>query len=286
MSLASSARTADSKQSRGQRNPIHPHSAHTSRRLGKQRHCAALACSAILHVGRADSEVIRTLAPAASSSSFAASRAVAGVSTPPSSKPLVASSPRMLSRQRYDSTKRSDPFSSKARFKTSFSEAYVNGRIPCRINHGSGIHQRIQWDRPSTELDYAWLLPVLADGLTETEHPYVLVARQAFLEMLAEGTQAKIAPTLPKLIQPLRRALMEPAAGVFTAGCDAVVALSQAAGPLLNEHLDLLLQQINKNSLDAKLAEKVNETIRALAENGGDAALTIIKKRVPAFTHA
>lgn len=190
----------------------------------------------------------------------------------------------MLSRQRYDAAKTSDPFSNKTRFKTSFSEAYTNGRIPCRINHGS-VRFFLQWDVPSHELDYNWLLPVVADGLIETDHPYVVIARKAFVEMVAEGGQAKVGPLIPKLIQPLRRALMDPAPGVFQAGCDALIALSQTAGPMLNEHLDLLVQQVNKKSLNGKLAEKVTETINALAENGGEAAVAAIKKRVPAFTH-
>lgn len=190
----------------------------------------------------------------------------------------------MISRQRYDATKTSDPFSQKTRFKTSFSEAYVNGRIPCRLNHGS-VRHTLQWDRPSHELDYSWLLPVVCDGLTETEHPYCVIARQAFPELLTEGGQAKIAPILPRLIQPLRRALMDQAPGVFTAGCDAVISLAQTAGPLINEHLDLLVQQIAKKSL-GKLAEKVNDTLIALAEHGGDAAIPVIKKRVPTFTFA
>ena len=150
------------------------------------------------------------------------------------------------------------------------------------MNHGS-VRHTLQWDVPASQLDYDYLLPVMCDGLAEVEHPCVTIARKAFAEMVAEGGQAKVAPLLPKLIQPLRRALMDPAPGVFAAGCDAIIALSNTAGPLLNPHIDLLLQQINKKSLNKTFQEKVNECIAALASNGGDEALPKIKSKVPGF---
>ena len=92
-----------------------------------------------------------------------------------------------------------------------------------------------------------------------------------------------LAPLVPKLVQPLRRALMDPSPGVFEAGCDAVVALSASAREGLTPHLDLLLQQVNKRALSKGFQAKVRDTITALAENGGTDAAVIIKQRVPGF---
>ena len=41
-----------------------------------------------------------------------------------------------------------------------------DGRVPCRINHGS-VRHTLQWDRPSSELDFTFLLPCMADGIGE-----------------------------------------------------------------------------------------------------------------------
>jgi len=228
------------------------------------------------------SSVPSSVVPA--SSPAAASASAAAAASPAAGK--------ALSRQRYDSAKTTDPFASGSRlkFKTSFSDAYVNGRVPCRINHGT-VRHTLQWDRPSSELDLPYLLPVVADGLRETEHPYVLIARQAFPQLLTEGGQARVAPLIPALVQPLRRALMDPAAGVYAAACHAIQQLSDCVGPLLNGHLDLLLVQVAKKMMAGKAssaaakaeADLSSDTVAALAQNGGDDAVPIIKKRVPGF---
>jgi len=129
-----------------------------------------------------------------------------------------------------------------------------------------------------------WLLPIVCAGLCETAHPYSLIAKKAFPELLAECPQATLLPLIPSLIQPLRAALLDPAAGIFEAGCDAIIALSIAAGPYLNPHIEKLLQQINKKSMQAKYKQKVQECIQTLVEQGGDEAIAVVKARVPGFT--
>ncbi len=89
-----------------------------------------------------------------------------------------------ISSAKFDDHKTADPFASaNKKFKTAFALDYSLGRIPCRINHGSVKH-KLQWDQNPAELDYSLLLPSMADGLSETEHPYVFVARTGFKEML------------------------------------------------------------------------------------------------------
>ena len=46
---------------------------------------------------------------------------------------------------------------------------------------------------------------------------------------------------------------------------------------------DLLLQQINKKSMQKQFAETVNACISKLADNGGDEAIPKIKSKVPGF---
>lgn len=159
----------------------------------------------------------------------------------------------------------------------------MSGSIPCRLYHGSGITVRLSWSKPSSEIDYHSLLPIVAEGIRETDHPYVSIARKAWSELLAEGGSERVLPVLPRLIAPLRAALMDPSPGVFAAACDAIVALSSTVAEAMNPHLDQLLQQIHKKSNDSKLAEKVNDTIATLANNGGEAAIPLIKAKVPTF---
>jgi len=58
-------------------------------------------------------------------------------------------------------------------------------------------------------LEYDPILIICFEGLSETKHPYNFVARQSIKEMLsANGAYEKVVAILPKLINPLRSALM------------------------------------------------------------------------------
>ena len=185
--------------------------------------------------------------------------------------------------KRLDAHKNSDPFARAGKQKTSFAVVYSSGGIPCRLDHGA-VKCRLRWDRAPAELAYDPLLVTVAEGLSETKHPYVFIARAAFAELLAApGGAGKAAPLAPRLVRPLRKAMLCRADGVFAAALDAVQQLSAAVGPALNGSLKELLIQIAKKAFVAKHRDKVWDTLMCLEENGGRDALAMIKLKVPTY---
>eukprot|EP00742_Colponemidia_sp_Colp-10_P007075 GILJ01007595.1.p1 GENE.GILJ01007595.1~~GILJ01007595.1.p1 ORF type:complete len:291 (-),score=37.82 GILJ01007595.1:324-1166(-) len=184
---------------------------------------------------------------------------------------------------RFDPHKAADPFSSKAKHKTNFGYIYSKGGIPCRINHGSVVN-RLQWDRNPTEIDYNPLLVHCFEGLAETEHPFVFVARQAVKELLeSEGAYEKTCPLLSQLVPHIRTCLMSKSKEIFDAGLESITQLSNLLGPSFNDCLGVLLLPMNKRIFDRASKEKIMDILQKLEENGGRPALLIIKSKVPTY---
>ena len=61
---------------------------------------------------------------------------------------------------------------------------------------------------PIETLDYAYYLPLLFDGLRETEHPYVFFATHGIEDLLSKGGSKKILPVVPLLIIPIKSKIM------------------------------------------------------------------------------
>lgn len=53
------------------------------------------------------------------------------------------------------------------------------------------------------KLDYHHFLPLFFDGLSETTHPYAVLARQGVHDMLEHGGP-RILPVIPQLIMPIK----------------------------------------------------------------------------------
>jgi hypothetical protein len=80
---------------------------------------------------------------------------------------------------------------------------------------------RLHWDTSPSQLSYDPLLVTLFEGLLETEHPFVFVARQGCKELLtADGAADKSIPLIPRLVMPLRSALMSPDSGIFNSALE------------------------------------------------------------------
>jgi hypothetical protein len=192
-----------------------------------------------------------------------------------------------LSEQRFDRHRAANPFASrKAVHKTGFSAAFSAGGLPARIDHSSGVKQRLTWALPFESLNYDPLLLTFFEGLAETDHPFVFVARQGVEDLLAApGAQEKTAPLIAQIVPLLRKALLVKEAGVFDATLRAIVQLSPVAGPALNPFLPQLLVQISKYTLTgpARTRELVQVVLGALEENGGQDAFAAIKKKVPTW---
>eukprot|EP00947_MAST-08B_sp_MAST-8B-sp1_P000187 g187.t1 len=177
-----------------------------------------------------------------------------------------------------------NPFAKESSARTPFAKAYVAGAIPCRIDHGCHKH-KLKWDREPTEMDsYDPLLVHIAEGLSETKHPYVFVARTAFTELLmADGGVEKTRPLTGQLARPLRMALTSRDDAVFKAALQAVRLLAECVGEDLAPSLQVLLVQISKKSFQPKFKAVIVETLTTISEHCGPEAAGLIKKKCPTF---
>ncbi|NXY87189.1 PACRL protein, partial [Alcedo cyanopectus] len=111
-----------------------------------------------------------------------------------------------------------------------FASVYAKGGIPCRIVHGTVKH-RLQWECLPGTVSFDPLLVVLAEGLSETKHPFTFVSKEGFKELLmVEGASDKTIPLLPRLVPVLKAALAHSDYEVFGRGLDALVQLSAVVG--------------------------------------------------------
>jgi hypothetical protein len=209
----------------------------------------------------------------------------------PGSNPMPREKPKQrLSEQRFDKHRSSNPFATNTkRHKTGFSAAFTAGGLPARINHDSGVRQSLTWSLPLEQLNYDPLLLTFFEGLCETDHPYVFVARKGIEDLLAApGATQKTTPLVGQVVPLIRKALLSKAPGVFDATLVAIAQLSPVVGPALNSHLAHLLVQVSKYVLTgpAKTRELVQEVLTAMEENGGEEAHKAIKKKVPTWQGA
>lgn len=85
----------------------------------------------------------------------------------------------------------------------------------------------------------------------ETEHPYNFASRECIRHMLlAEDSYDKVVPLIPKLIPILRQALTLNDKDAFIDSLEITIILSDLVKEVLNSHLHLMLQPINKKSFD------------------------------------
>lgn len=93
------------------------------------------------------------------------------------------------------------------------------------------------------------ILVTLAEGLKETIHPFSFVSRQGFIELISvSGAAQKVYPILPKLVVPIKGALVSDNDSVFEGALEALVYLSEASGPALNQHLKIFLSIVSIKS--------------------------------------
>eukprot|EP00744_Colponema_vietnamica_P001198 GILI01002006.1.p1 GENE.GILI01002006.1~~GILI01002006.1.p1 ORF type:complete len:148 (-),score=33.91 GILI01002006.1:146-532(-) len=122
------------------------------------------------------------------------------------------------------------------------------------------------------------------EGLTETDHPYCFVAKQAAKELLeADGASRKVSPLLSAMIPHIRNALMVGDREAIDSTLDIIVRLSSCLGEELNSHLHVFLPQLNKKCFDRAFKDKIFDVLQKLEEYGAPGALPIIKSKVPTY---
>lgn len=176
-----------------------------------------------------------------------------------------------------------DPFSNSSKNQSTFAVVYANGGIPCWLVHGSVKH-KLSWRTDPESVPFDPVLPILAEGLRETVHPYTFVARQGFKELLEVSSAAeKCRPLLDKVIPSIRAALIHSDDEVFSSATVALVQLSETVEKSLNPYLKTLLMALAKRLSAKKHKERVTNTLQALETNGGQEALAIIKLKIPTY---
>jgi len=177
-----------------------------------------------------------------------------------------------------------NPFSNKEVNSSSFATVYTNGGLPCRLVHGSVKH-KLAWDTPPESLpSYDPILVTMAEGLSETRHPYTFVASAGFREMLAAaGASAKTLPLLSRLVTPMRQALSHPEIGVFEVALSSLLLLSNVVGSALNPSLKFLLVPLSKRLAQKHIKDKIVQGLQTLESNGGSQAVAMIKQKIPAY---
>jgi len=180
-----------------------------------------------------------------------------------------------------------------------FRRFYERGDLPISVEHhanGSAIDWKVEKDK----LDYHHYLPIFFDGLREKAEPYKFLSRKGCYDLLAAGG-AKILPTIPQLIIPLKKALNTRDPETI---CVVLRILQQLvlSGDLIGEALVPYYRQLlpvlnifknkTKNMGDAidyaqqkknNIGELILETLQLLEIHGGEDAFINIKYMIPTY---
>jgi hypothetical protein len=181
---------------------------------------------------------------------------------------------------------------------TEFRRFYDRGDLPIAVAHKSKMS--IDWKVQLEQLDYHHYLPIFFDGLREKDEPYRFLALQGCYDLLAKGG-AKILPTVPQLIIPLKTALNSRDPEIV---CAVLKILQQlvAAGELIGEALVPYYRQLlpvlnlfkgkTKHMGDAidysqrtrmNMGDLIEETLQLLEVHGGPDAFINIKYMIPTY---
>ena len=159
----------------------------------------------------------------------------------------------------------------------------------------------VDWKVERDKLDYHHYLPIFFDGIREKEDPYKFLALQGCADLLAKGG-AKILPTIPQLIIPIKTALNTRDPEII---CSTLKVLQQlvVSGDLIGEALVPYYRQIlpvfnlykgatkgtKGDEIDygqrnrSNLAELIEETLQLFEIHGGEDAFINIKYMVPSY---
>ena len=82
-----------------------------------------------------------------------------------------------------------------------------------------------------SRLDYSRILPLFFEGIRETDHPYVFVARAGVRDLLtAEGASDRAVMIVAECVRPLRMAFLAREKSVFNAALNALVCVQRGEG--------------------------------------------------------
>lgn len=190
---------------------------------------------------------------------------------------------KRISAQRLNPHKCASPFTTNVKTcKTLFSQSYVSGSIPCRLQ-SSALKQYLQWDTSAVTGFSPDLLIVCADGLSETEHPYAVMAPMMFRELVlrAEGCLEMFEPVMEPVVTNIRKALLSDA--TVGVALDALLVLLEHTGGLLLPQLAKLLPAMTKAFRSKAHHEECLAVLSRMEKSCGPEALKIIKAKIPTY---
>lgn len=190
---------------------------------------------------------------------------------------------RTLSAQRLNPNKCADPFASNAKkCRTTFSQSYISGSIPCRLQ-STASRYFLQWDAPAASGFSPDLLLVCADGLSETEHPYVVLAPMMFHELIlrSEGCVEMFAHIIEPIGAHIRKALM--ANESFDLAINGLTLLLHHTGNLLTPQLVKLVPCLARAFNDKKRRDAVLQCLSLMEAQCGLEATKLIKAKIPVY---
>ncbi|TNM95323.1 hypothetical protein fugu_016406 [Takifugu bimaculatus] len=182
---------------------------------------------------------------------------------------------------------------------TSFRKSYERRELPVALLHDTK-GQQIAWKVEIDKLDYHHFLPLFFDGLSETTHPYAVLARQGVHDMLEHGGP-RILPVIPQLIMPIKNALNTRNRQVICSTLKVLQHLvtsadmvGEALVPYYRQILPIfnIFKNMNINTGDGidysqhkrqNIGDLIQETLEMFERYGGEDAFINIKYMVPTY---
>lgn len=206
---------------------------------------------------------------------------------PPATKPIGAMGlkdpNRTLTAQKLNPHKCANPFQTNVKAcKTTFSQSYVSGSIPCRLQSTCSRYQ-LQWDASAQSGFSPDLLVVCADGLSETQHPYSLMAPMMFHELIlrGEGCIELFQPVMEPLCANIRKAMMDKE--TFGAALNALSILVQNTGNLVLPQLPKVVTLLARGFRDKDHRDNIASLLGLIEMQCGPEATKIIKLKIPTY---
>ncbi len=183
-----------------------------------------------------------------------------------------------------------------------FKVHYERGDLPVQVSHGAV--RKIEWKADIMTLNYDHYLPIFVSGLKEAKEPYCFIAFSSTLDLLEYGGERVLA-TVPKLVQPLKKALDTKNRDVIKRVClvlrklvtaapfcgEALVPYYRQILPIFN-YVFLMESNAQSNLGDRidygqrknnNLIETVQTTLEIMEEHGGENAFINIKYIIPVY---
>eukprot|EP00744_Colponema_vietnamica_P019088 GILI01026987.1.p1 GENE.GILI01026987.1~~GILI01026987.1.p1 ORF type:complete len:304 (+),score=35.29 GILI01026987.1:32-913(+) len=214
-----------------------------------------------------------------------------------------------MSTAKLDPNRFANPFDTNTKkCKSSFSSSYINRSIPCRLQTTASRYH-LQWEKGADTGFSPDLLIVCADGLIETDHPYVVMAPMMFQELCLRSEKCLdlFSPQVVETVAGhIRTALMVSGSAtastavktasssggagsgvgstMFEGALKALAVFLECTGNLMLPYLaKYIIPVLARSFSDKGKKEAVAEVLRLVEQQCGPEATKIIKAKIPTW---